>query len=54
MHGNDNFQPMNSRTKQRNGRPPAGEQQERPKQAKQQRGKQWERGNKRDQWQDFA
>lgn len=42
MHGNSNFE-RNQRTKERNARPPRGNEQ-------QQRGKDWVRGNKRDQW----
>jgi hypothetical protein len=51
MHGNEGFQPLNARTKQRNARPPGGTQAEPLKQAK--RGKGWQReNNKRDQWQE--
>lgn len=52
MQGNTNFESKSVTRKERNARPPRGEQQERPQQAK--RGKQWDRVDTKRQWDNFG
>jgi hypothetical protein len=51
MQGNSNFESKSTARKERNARPPRGEQQEPVQQAK--RGKQWERMDTKRQWDNF-